>query len=447
MKKTKKILCSVIAGLTLFSGMVFSPEISSCIKIKPVSVVMPVETKATSGRLYNQYDQKWKNTQFEGYTDNMYNSGCGIFSFCNAIYALNGKRVDAYEVARWAVSISAYRPGNGGMYRDIFYNNVQNAYGSKLGFRLDGRYYADIKDNRLISHLSRGGVAVIHVKSHFVVATEYSNGKYHVIESAVSNTRELPADSWVTADKLSSGNTNVDWFVLISDIYAPVVSQPVEEQSGYFKQYTGFSDSIITALKTIGEDSSYSHRQKIATTNGISNYSGTAYQNTTMLNMLKQGTLKKADVVSAITPVIAETAPSVEYFRQYTGFSDSIIVALSAIGEDSSYSYRQKIATANGITNYSGTAYQNISMLNLLKQGKLKKTGTVSANIQNTYYFRQYTGFSGSIAEALRTIGEESSFSYRQRIALKNSIINYSGTAYQNTVMLNLLKSGKLIKP
>lgn len=56
-----------------------------------------------------------------------------------------------------------------------------------------------------------------------------------------------------------------------------------------------------------------------------------------------------------------------------TGYKGvSIVDALNQIGVDSSYSYRSKLAAANGINNYRGTAEQNSQLLNLLKQGKLK---------------------------------------------------------------------------
>lgn len=61
------------------------------------------------------------------------------------------------------------------------------------------------------------------------------------------------------------------------------------------------------------------------------------------------------------------------YYKKYTGSSVSIVDALKAIGVDSSMNNRKKIAKANGISNYSGTASQNTKLLNLLKQGKLKK--------------------------------------------------------------------------
>ena len=64
-----------------------------------------------------------------------------------------------------------------------------------------------------------------------------------------------------------------------------------------------------------------------------------------------------------------------------------------------------------------------------------------------TEYFKKYTGNTTSIVEALKSIGATSDKAYRSTIAKANGITNYSGTAAQNTKMLNLLKQGKLIKP
>ena len=52
--------------------------------------------------------------------------------------------------------------------------------------------------------------------------------------------------------------------------------------------------SIVDALNQIGVDSSYNYRSRLANANEINDYSGTAEQNTKMLEMLKKGTLKSA---------------------------------------------------------------------------------------------------------------------------------------------------------
>ena len=76
-----------------------------------------------------------------------------------------------------------------------------------------------------------------------------------------------------------------------------------------------------------------------------------------------------------------------------------------------------------------------------------EKTGTKTTKTTTVSYFKRYAGSSGSIVEALNNIGADSSFAYRKKIAAKNNIKNYSGTAAQNTQMLKLLKSGTLLKP
>lgn len=63
-----------------------------------------------------------------------------------------------------------------------------------------------------------------------------------------------------------------------------------------------------------------------------------------------------------------------EYYPAYSGKTTSIVAALAAVGEkDTSYAHRARIAAANGIDGYRGTAYQNTLMLNSLKLGKLIK--------------------------------------------------------------------------
>lgn len=61
-------------------------------------------------------------------------------------------------------------------------------------------------------------------------------------------------------------------------------------------------------------------------------------------------------------------------------------------------------------------------------------------------YYPKYNGKTNSIVDALKSIGVNSSFNNRKTIAINNNINNYSGTANQNTQMLNLLKQGKLIR-
>lgn len=60
-----------------------------------------------------------------------------------------------------------------------------------------------------------------------------------------------------------------------------------------------------------------------------------------------------------------------KYFPSFS--NTSIVDGLKNIGENSSFSYRSKIAKANGISMYLGTSKQNIKLLDLARKGKLIK--------------------------------------------------------------------------
>lgn len=76
---------------------------------------------------------------------------------------------------------------------------------------------------------------------------------------------------------------------------------PVKEESKtetktdvvYFKKYTGKKEGIVAILDDKGYDSSFESRKKIAKLNGITDYAGTAEQNTKMVRLIREGKLIK----------------------------------------------------------------------------------------------------------------------------------------------------------
>lgn len=63
-------------------------------------------------------------------------------------------------------------------------------------------------------------------------------------------------------------------------------------------------------------------------------------------------------------------------------------------------------------------------------------------------YYPKCASSYNSLVDALMAVGEMNiTKSYRKNIAAANGIRNYTGTAAENTNLLKLLKSGKLIKP
>ena len=98
---------------------------------------------------------------------------------------------------------------------------------------------------------------------------------------------------------ISTGNSgNFDLNVLYKEPVAKKVEEntkkPVKKKNVYYPRYKGKYSSIVDALKSLGINSGKNNRKRIAVLNGIKNYSGSAIQNTRLLNLLKKGKLIKS---------------------------------------------------------------------------------------------------------------------------------------------------------
>ncbi len=112
------------------------------------------------------------------------------------------------------------------------------------------------------------------------------------------------------------------------------------------------------------------------------------------------------------------------------------------------------IATGEGNTHYFYSYDQNYPSGKHEPMTKIKHRYTSFLGVlrpkhksdKSVKYYPKYSGKSLSIVDALNSLGVNSSYSNRKKIALKNAITGYKGTAAQNEKMLALLKQGKLIK-
>ena len=98
---------------------------------------------------------------------------------------------------------------------------------------------------------------------------------------------------------ISNGNSgNFDLNVLYKEPVKKKVEEntkkPVKKKIVYYPRYKGKSSSIVDALKSLSINPSKSNRKRIATLNGVKNYTGSAMQNTRLLNLLKKGKLIKS---------------------------------------------------------------------------------------------------------------------------------------------------------
>lgn len=119
---------------------------------------------------------------------------------------------------------------------------------------------------------------------------------------------------------------------------------------------------------------------------------------------------------------------------------NSIVDYLASIGESVTFSNRKKLAQRHGISNYRGTASQNLQLLDKLR----KSGGTAKASTSSTSASRatqsSYRG--NSIVDYLNSIGQPSSFAHRRTLARRHGISSYTGTATQNQRLLRALRAG-----
>ena len=115
------------------------------------------------------------------------------------------------------------------------------------------------------------------------------NNTVNTVKNTVTNTAK-------SVKKVESNTNKIKKAVAPAKPKATAKTAPKtkSKKNNTIKKTNYKGDSIVDGLKSAGVNSSYDNRKKIAQANGIKNYTGTAKQNTELLNKLKKGTLKKA---------------------------------------------------------------------------------------------------------------------------------------------------------
>ena len=115
------------------------------------------------------------------------------------------------------------------------------------------------------------------------------NNTVNTVKNTVNNTAK-------SVKKVESNTNKIKKAVSTAKPKATAKTTPktTTKKTNTIKKTNYKGDSIVDGLKSVGVNSSYDNRKKIAKANGIKNYTGTAKQNTELLNKLKKGTLKKA---------------------------------------------------------------------------------------------------------------------------------------------------------
>jgi N-acetylmuramoyl-L-alanine amidase len=114
---------------------------------------------------------------------------------------------------------------------------------------------------------------------------------------------------------------------------------------------------------------------------------------------------------------------------------NSIVDYLNLLGKDSSFRNRKKLAAQYGIKGYDGSPEQNLSLLDKMRShspapnpSSPTKKGDMKTN---------------SIVVYLNSVGIDSSFNNREKLAKKYGIGGYVGSADQNIELLEIMRDGK----
>lgn len=162
-----------------------------------------------------------------------------------------------------------------------------DAYGAHLHFEVwkDGRrinpteflnkdFPSNIKDQELKYNIGD----VVEINGVYVSSTSKEKLRPLITRGKITRIVNNASNPYLLEDgKIGWVNNNV------------IISK---DNNRYLSNNNYQGTSLVDALKQINIDSSYNYRAELAKINGINEYSGTAEQNTIMLDLLKQGLLK-----------------------------------------------------------------------------------------------------------------------------------------------------------
>lgn len=105
--------------------------------------------------------------------------------------------------------------------------------------------------------------------------------------------KEYVIHQYTSSGKIGNYSGNLDLDIAYMDAATWDKYAKPSKAAQVVEYYPKYEETLVKVMDSIGIDSSYAHRKKIAVANGISAYTGTVAQNTKMLELLKQGKLVK----------------------------------------------------------------------------------------------------------------------------------------------------------
>ena len=229
----------------------------------------------------------------------------------------------------------------------------------ELCINSDGNYRRTLENGAKVvaQLLKRHGLSIDKVKQHYDWSRKNCPAQIRAGKDSVNWAKFI---DMIKAELNGSSSASVS--------PAPKTKTKSESASTNKGAYTG--GSLVDYLNSIGVDSRFKNRAKLAKQNGISNYSGTASQNTQLLNKLRGGGKAKAGPAKS-SPKKSTPLPNATYYVKSPLYSGSGVRAVQE-ALASVYFYPEKGAKNNGIDGYYGAktadAVKRFQSVNGLKE-------------------------------------------------------------------------------
>ena len=186
--------------------------------------------------------------------------------------------------------------------------------------------------------------------------------------------------------------------------------------------YSAYPDVVTNANVIIGEVNDH-------TTNELSALKSQLEDTTSLLQEGDNSILEKIDTTTE-------------------SITEKIDTGTEQILKNNAESTSSILDTVNQNTNNLSTQISGMeNKVNTTVNNTTVNSGTTNTSKKVKYYepIKSYKG--NSFVDALKKRGVNASMKFRKKIASVNGIKNYTGTAKQNSKLLNLMKKGKLVKP
>ena len=146
----------------------------------------------------------------------------------------------------------------------------------------------------VVSRTGLSGNRSSHVQKNALYVLKHTSGPALLLENGFMDSK---VDTPIILTDAHAQKTAEGILAFLADELAlkskTAQDKPQTQPTAYYPACAARYVTISTALASIGVNSSYAFRKRIAAANGISGYCGTAAQNTRMLNLLKAGLLKR----------------------------------------------------------------------------------------------------------------------------------------------------------